>query len=148
MKKNSIRYYYNIMADYLMENIGRSAKTGLEKGRTYGRQTPISITVTKSQLINKLIKLKGKCAITNIPFPLVTNSYLYKAPHYTQFGINPMLIPSIDRIDSSKPYSIRNIQIVIRMVNMGKGMYSNEDTLAVFDMIKKPPKRAMVACKK
>jgi hypothetical protein len=49
MKKNSIRYYYNIMADYLMENIGRSAKTGLEKGRTYGRQTPIEITVTKLQ---------------------------------------------------------------------------------------------------
>jgi len=36
---------------------------------------------------------------------------------------NPLLSPSIDRIDSNKPYSVENCVITFRFINLGKNKY-------------------------
>ena len=44
----------------------------------------------------------------------------YKRWQLVQMGINPLLMPSIDRVDSNGHYTIDNIQIVIQYHNLGK----------------------------
>ena len=61
----------------------------------------------------------GKCSLTgwNIKFP--------------EIGHPDKADASIDRIDSSKPYQVGNVQIVHKMVNMMKQRYSQEDFIKV-----------------
>jgi hypothetical protein len=58
----------------------------------------------------------GRCAVTSIPF--VMGEKCSK-------GMNPFA-PSVDRIDSSKPYSNDNCRIVIWAYNMAKGQMTDD----------------------
>jgi len=64
----------------------------------------------------------GYCEVTGIKFDLTT--VVRKSVH----AKNPW-VPSIDRIDSSKPYSKDNIQIVIFMYNVCKAEFTHEDVI-------------------
>jgi hypothetical protein len=64
----------------------------------------------------------GFCEVTGIKFDLETE--VRKSVH----AKNPW-VPSIDRIDSSKPYLKDNIKIVIFMYNVCKSEFSHEDVV-------------------
>ena len=71
---------------------------------------------------------KGHCEVTGIPFDLETE--VRSSIH----AKNPW-VPSIDRIDSSKPYLKDNVQIVVYMYNVCKSEFNHEDVLKFCKMI-------------
>ena len=76
-------------------------------------------TITLDDVADLYEKQKGQCALTgwDIQFPEV--GHPVKAP------------ASIDRIDSTKGYSVSNIQLVERKVNMMKQQYTQEQFISV-----------------
>ena len=64
----------------------------------------------------------GICDVTGIPF--VISKKQAKALH----ARSPW-IPSLDRIDSKKPYIKSNVQIVVYMYNACKGQFDHEDVV-------------------
>ena len=66
---------------------------------------------------------KGYCEVTGIPFNLTTQ--VSDSLH----AKNPW-VPSIDRIDSSKPYIKDNVQIVVFMYNVCKAEFAHKDVVA------------------
>jgi hypothetical protein len=44
-------------------------------------------------------------------------------------------VPSLDRIDSSKPYLKDNVQVVVYMYNVCKGEFSQEDVMLFARML-------------
>lgn len=71
---------------------------------------------------------KGKCAYTNIELSLPTYSNRNPEISYK--------MASIDRIDSSKPYTKDNIQFVSRNINYAKHSLSHEEMLEFLKLIK------------
>lgn len=70
---------------------------------------------------------RGRCELTGIPF-----CFDHGSPYR----------PSVDRIDSSKPYVIGNVRVVLVFINWAKHTYA-EDTfqqvlLSVADALRKP----------
>lgn len=64
----------------------------------------------------------GVCEVTGLPFDLTTQV------NSTVHAKNPW-VPSIDRIDSSKPYSKNNVQIVVFMYNVCKAEFAHVDVV-------------------
>jgi hypothetical protein len=71
--------------------------------------------------------LKGTCERTGAKFVL------------SAAGDNNVhrFAPSLDKIDRKKPYSDRNVQVVIFAYNMGKGEMSDEEYVAVCTLVAK-----------
>jgi hypothetical protein len=67
--------------------------------------------------------LAGVCEVTGVAFDLNTQT------SNTVHAKNPW-VPSIDRIDSSKPYLKDNVQVVIYMYNVCKSEFSHNDVVA------------------
>lgn len=82
--------------------------------------------------IEKLVEIwenqKGKCRITKV------NLVLQHEPEYKTISNNYKA--SIDRIDSSKPYSIDNIQFVSYSVNNLKHTMTDDAVYEFFDIVK------------
>lgn len=66
--------------------------------------------------------LSGFCEVTGIPFDLTSVQSL------SVHAKNPW-VPSIDRIDSAKPYQKDNIQLVVFMYNVCKAEFSHKDVM-------------------
>jgi hypothetical protein len=66
--------------------------------------------------------LKGVCEVTGIPFDL--ESQQSDSVH----AKNPF-VPSLDRIDSNKPYLKDNIQLVVFMYNVCKAEFEHKDVV-------------------
>lgn len=64
----------------------------------------------------------GHCEVTGIKFNLEEKTTL------SCHAKNPW-VPSIDRIDSSKPYLKDNVQLVVFMYNVCKGEFNHEDVV-------------------
>lgn len=73
--------------------------------------------------------LKGYCEATGIKSDLETEER--KSGHTK----NPW-VPSIDRIDSSKPYLKENIQVVVFMYNMCKSEFTHNDVIKFCKAVK------------
>ena len=71
----------------------------------------------------------GYCEVTGIKFDLETE--VRPSAH----AKNPW-VPSIDRIDSSKPYLKNNVQIVVFMYNVCKSEFAYEDVVKLCNAIK------------
>lgn len=85
------------------------------------RDRKIEITVTLEELNTLYLRQKGRCALSGaeLTFQIRSNTVW-------QHGST-----SVDRIDSSKGYTIDNIQLVDKRVNISKHMMSNNDFLAM-----------------
>jgi hypothetical protein len=66
--------------------------------------------------------IEGYCEVTGIPFDLTSITRI------SNHAKNPW-VPSIDRIDSSKPYLKDNVQIVVFMYNVCKSEFTHEDVV-------------------
>ena len=66
--------------------------------------------------------LAGVCEVTGIAFDLTTHTSA------SVHAKNPW-VPSIDRIDSSKPYLRDNVQVVVYMYNVCKAEFAHEDVV-------------------
>lgn len=66
--------------------------------------------------------LAGVCEVTGIPFDLTSQT------SSTVHAKNPW-VPSIDRIDSSKPYVKDNVQLVVYMYNVCKAEFAHADVV-------------------
>lgn len=71
--------------------------------------------------------LLGRCEATGIPFDLMDR-------RGGSHASNPW-VPSIDRIDSTKPYSKDNVQIVVYMYNVCKSEFSHNDVVRFCRML-------------
>lgn len=66
--------------------------------------------------------LAGFCEVTGILFDLTTQTTS------TVHAKNPW-VPSIDRIDSAKPYLKNNVQLVVYMYNVCKSEFTHKDVV-------------------
>lgn len=66
--------------------------------------------------------LAGVCEVTGIPFDLVGQATS------TVHAKNPW-VPSIDRIDSARPYMKDNVQLVVFMYNVCKAEFAHVDVV-------------------
>lgn len=71
----------------------------------------------------------GYCEVTGIKFDLESET------RSSVHAKNPW-VPSLDRIDSSKPYLKDNVQLVIFMYNVCKSEFSHEDVIKFCQSIK------------
>lgn len=71
-------------------------------------------TITHEWVLKQIIK--GRCAVTGIPFELDDGEGREKVNPYT---------PSADRINPNLGYSHRNTQIVVWAYNRAKGEYAD-----------------------
>jgi hypothetical protein len=67
--------------------------------------------------------LAGVCEATGIPFDLYTQT------SFSVHAKNPW-VPSLDRIDSNKPYLKDNVQVVVFMYNVCKAEFSHAEVVA------------------
>jgi len=93
----------------------------------------LQCSLTYDELYSLMEKQNWSCSKTKISFPILDREY--KRWELVRMGINPLIMPSIDRIASDGNYTIHNIQIVIQYHNLGKT--DNEDRWAdeVLDLI-------------
>jgi len=131
------------MASFLMGCVQMSARKAEEKGQKHGRKTALLILFSTEDLYNKLIQQDGKCTISKIPFPIMLCKTHYLSARKF-FGVNRLLIPSVDRIDSKLPYTLDNIQIVIRFINIGKTNCSQDELNETMNLINNPPKKSII----
>lgn len=132
--------YYRVIAKKIMKAIAAGARTGEEKGYTFGRTKRLDIEVTFEDILEHIIRINGKCERTGIPFPLVSKDEHYSMKFARQLGFNPLISPSCDRIDPNKGYVLGNIQIVIQFYNIGKGAKSQTETNELMAFLNTPPK--------
>jgi len=106
------------------ENCHRGWQNGirlswLNKFKVSAETRGIGFSLSAEEVAQVYARQFRKCALTgwDITFP--------------ETGHPQQADASIDRIDSNKPYTIDNIQIVHKMVNMMKSKYSQKDFINV-----------------
>lgn len=75
-----------------------------------------------------------KCYETNIPFVIMDKRY--KVEERERLNINSLNLPSIDRIDNNKGYTMDNIRIVTMAYNQMKNRYSERFVREWINLIK------------
>ena len=77
--------------------------------------------ITYESMYELMETQQWKCAETNIPFVIMDKQY--KLDERNTLGINSLNLPSIDRIDNNKGYTMDNIRIVSLAYNNLKNRY-------------------------
>lgn len=71
--------------------------------------------LTPDQAVEMFVRQGGRCAVTGIDL--------------TVWAKNPLLMPSVDRIDSDKGYTLNNVRYVCRGYNILKLNYDDSTTI-------------------
>ena len=77
--------------------------------------------ITYESLYNLMEVQRWKCAETNIPFLILERKM--KVDETNALGLNRLNLPSVDRIDNNKGYTMDNIKIVSLGYNNLKNRY-------------------------
>lgn len=109
-KKRSAEWYYSIHG---------KARTLLGMARSRSRERGWE-TDLDTEFLEGLLSV-GKCSVTGIPFQYSASKDKVKNP----------FVPSLDRIDSAKPYIKTNVRIVIWQYNLMKGEMSDAEILEI-----------------
>jgi hypothetical protein len=123
------RPYVRSLAKHLLSNTKNSAKPhhlkypGVRDTGNVGKKN----TLTVEQVEKKILESGGVCAITGDKLHFANLGVMQYPTAARREGLlteeqSPRR-PSVDRIDSSKPYEAGNIQIVTIRGNAGKGSY-------------------------
>ena len=107
INKNGVKIYKGIRVSWF------------NKFKTNAELRGLDWDITIDDLVNLYKKQKGKCALTGW--------YIY----FPENGHPQKTNASIDRIDSSLGYTLENIQLVEKKVNMMKQQYSQEEFISV-----------------
>lgn len=90
--------------------------------------------ITYESIYNLMEAQQWKCAETNIPFVIMDKQY--KVEQRIELGINSLNLPSVDRIDNNKGYTIDNIRIVTNGYNNLKNVHSDKDVWQWINAVK------------
>jgi hypothetical protein len=90
--------------------------------------------ITYESMYNLMEAQQWKCAETNIPFVIMDKQY--KVEQRIELGINSLNLPSVDRIDNNKGYTIDNIRIVTNGYNNLKNVHSDKDVWQWINAVK------------
>jgi hypothetical protein len=90
--------------------------------------------VTFELLYQMMESQNWKCIETNLPL-LILDSRL-TIDETTELGMNRLFLPSIDRIDNNKGYTIDNIRIVTQGYNNLKNIYNDSEVWEWINLIK------------
>jgi hypothetical protein len=90
--------------------------------------------ITYESIYELMENQQWKCAETNIPFVIMDKQY--KLDERNALGINSLKLPSIDRIDNNKGYTMDNIRIVTNGYNNLKNVHSDRDVWQWINAIK------------
>jgi hypothetical protein len=101
----------------MLANVKRSARANVDKGQMYGRKKALPIEITWRDLKRKFEEQNGLCYFSHKIIDL--NSI---------FESHNILAPSVDRLNSDEGYTYDNICITFRMINVGRGDCSVEQT--------------------
>ena len=99
-----------------------SSLTSGAKQRAKSKSVPFNLD--RDFMLEIWEEQRGCCALTGRPFNLSYEETLQK-------GWSVKDAPSIDRIEPSLGYTKGNVRFVTYQVNMAKGVYSDEDFLAL-----------------
>jgi hypothetical protein len=110
-----------------------SARTAQEKGQENGRDVRRVISVDLHFLKNLLLKNDFSCPNTGHKFVMFNTAQEYQEAD-TNKTVNPLMLPSADRIDSSLDYIEDNIEITTIFYNNGKGNKTKEQALEVLNI--------------
>lgn len=102
----------------------RKARARMNKSQCFGSD------LTLEQIKFQWDKQQGRCAYTNIPLHLWRDKGGKK--------LAPWKYASLDRIDSSLPYTASNVQFVSANINFLKHDMSHENTLKLISLIRSP----------
>jgi hypothetical protein len=81
-------------------------------------------------------KKKGKLSREEIKLILINQDYKCNITKLN-FKSNDLMLPSVDRLDSDKDYSIENCQIIFTGLNLLKNKFSQKDLALFLKYIKK-----------
>ena len=90
--------------------------------------------ITYESIYNLMEVQRWKCAETNIPFVIMDKQY--KVEQRIELGINALNLPSVDRIDNNKGYTMDNIKIVSVGYNNLKNVHSDKDVWQWINAVK------------
>ena len=94
--------------------------------------------VTFDSMLSLMEKWNWSCCKLGQPFDLSFRmGKRILEPDRRALGINSTLIPSIDRIDNNKGYTMDNIRIVTNGYNQIRGQYEDSDVREWINLIKK-----------
>jgi len=102
------------------EGIGDLTKTVWAGIREGAKKRDISFDLTIEQAWEQFVRQNGTCALSGVPINL-SSKLLNSNPDYSDFTA------SLDRKDSSKGYTVDNIQWVHKVINRMKGPLSDEE---------------------
>ena len=90
--------------------------------------------ITYESIYSLMESQQWKCAETNIPFVIMDRGY--RVGERNALGINSLNLPSIDRIDNDRGYTMDNIRIVTNGYNNLKNIHSDADVWQWINSIK------------
>lgn len=105
--KNELRQSYDVLGSMVSNAKQRATKAGRE------------FELTRDFVVELNEKQEGKCALTGWD--------LDWTPSYTGKRVCPPRRASLDRIDSSKGYTLDNVQLVCDMANRVKSAYGQDE---------------------
>ncbi len=122
---------------YLIAGARRDEFTGF---RYYTRKAKARYSESNITLeyLKKLWQAQeGKCAYTKIPIVLRNDTYLQYKQQNLDYKAYRMA--SLDRIDSTKPYDVGNVQFVSLSINYMKASMTDTDTKEFLNLITNKP---------
>jgi hypothetical protein len=120
-------------AKYVLDKMKSSSRTAKEKGQQNGRKVRRVISVDLDYLKALLLKNNFSCPNTGVKFPMFNTAQEYKEAA-TKKIINPLSLPSGDRINSDLDYVEGNIEITTLFYNNGKGNKTKEQALEILNI--------------
>lgn len=113
----------------ILSEEGKCLQAMKEFTRRIRRRKKFESEISPNELYEVWIKQKGKCPYTKVSLILPFNeNYNFVSKNYKA---------SLDRINSTKPYSIDNVQFVSISVNFLKNDMNDEEVDEFFQLLKK-----------
>lgn len=114
-------YYQSSIEAHLLTMVSRYRSNSRMTMSGKRRKTPLEFNLTKDDILGLWTKQSGLCAISGVPMDHKWNLYT---------------TASLDRIDSAGGYTLDNVQLVCKFINLGKNTGSNSDALAFIELIR------------
>ncbi len=117
------------------EKLSANTKRYYNKLKDFSDDYSLETYCFKKYIQSASSKTKGKLTRNDIKLILQRQNFKCNITKL-DFKSNPLFLPSIDRIDSEKFYSLDNCQIILTGLNLLKNKYDMKETLLFLKYIK------------